>query len=106
MRIYVAGPISLGNMADNARVAIQAADELMKAGHSPFVPHLSVFWQIVSGHEYERWLNYDFEWIRVCEALVRLPGESKGSDREVEFARFLGIPVFFGLDAFFAGIRG
>jgi hypothetical protein len=105
MRIYLAGPITLGSMADNARVAIHDADRLMRAGHSPFVPHLSVFWQIVSGHEYERWLTYDFEWIKVCDALVRMPGESKGADREVAFARELGIPVYFGVDEFLAAVH-
>jgi Domain of unknown function (DUF4406) len=100
VRIYLAGPISIGNMADHTRNAIHEADRLMAAGHSPFVPHLSVFWQIVSGQEYERWLTYDFEWIKVCEALIRMPGESKGADREVEWARELGIPVYFGVDSF------
>lgn len=101
MRIYVAGPISIGNVMEHTKAAIHAADRLMKAGHSPFVPQLSVFWQIVSGHEYERWLEYDHEWIKVCDALIRLPGESKGADREIVWARELGIPVYFGIDEFF-----
>lgn len=105
MRVYLAGPISIGNMADHVRNAISEADLLMRAGHSPFVPQLSVFWQIVSGHAYERWLTYDHEWIKVCDALIRLPGESKGADREIVWARELGIPVYFGVDAFLVAVH-
>jgi hypothetical protein len=102
VRIYLAGPISVGNMADHVRNAIHEADRLMEAGHSPFVPQLSVFWQAMTGQEYERWLTYDHEWIAVCDALIRLPGESKGADREITWARELRVPVFFSVDAFLA----
>ena len=43
---------------------------------------------------YERWLEYDMEWLTACDALVRLPGESKGADREVARAKELGIEVY------------
>lgn len=32
-----------------------------------------------------------------CDAVLRLPGESKGADQDVAIARQRGIPVFFGL---------
>jgi hypothetical protein len=32
-----------------------------------------------------------------CDALLRIPGESKGADQDVERARALGLPVYFAL---------
>ena len=102
MRIYVAGAISNGIVSDNVNVATAAATKLLEAGHAPFLPHLSVLWQMIAGPiPYETWITYDFEWIDVCEALVRIPGFSPGGDREVIYAKSKGIPVYFGLDEFF-----
>jgi len=61
----------------------------------PFVPHLCVVWQMMSPHhEYEYWLPMDLAWIDRCDAVLRLPGESKGADAEEEYARATGKPVF------------
>jgi hypothetical protein len=51
-------------------------------------------------HDYELWLEIDFAWVKKCDALIRLPGESSGADREVELARSLGIPVYFSIQEF------
>ena len=100
MRVYVAGPLSQGNVAGNVRQAILAADRLLAAGHAPFVPHLTHFWGMVCPREYEEWITLDFVWIRCCDALIRLPGESLGADREVVWAQHWNIPVFEGVTAF------
>jgi len=105
MRVYVAGPISKPQPTAGANVfnATHAATKILLAGHAPFLPHLSVVWEMISGPiDYEAWLSYDFAWIDVCDALVRIPGESPGADREVEYARSKGVPVYFGVDAFLA----
>jgi hypothetical protein len=36
----------------------------------------------------------DKEWVLVCDAVLRLSGESKGADIECTLARKHGIPVF------------
>ena len=36
-----------------------------------------------------------FDMILHCQALLRLPGESPGADREVQFARDNGVPVLY-----------
>lgn len=92
--VYVAGQITKGDQALNVRAAIDAATTLLHNGISPFVPHLTWFWHMVHPGDYEDWLTYDFEWIRRCDALLRIPGESAGADREVAFAESIGIPVF------------
>ena len=94
IRVYVAGPISKGDMMDNIRNAIKAGDELMDAGFVAFVPHVTCFWNIITFHPYEQWCKWDDEWLKLCHAVLRLPGESKGADAECELALKNGIPVF------------
>jgi nucleoside 2-deoxyribosyltransferase len=102
MFIYLAGPLTRPCPMHNTHAAVKAADRLLEAGHVPFVPHVTVIWDMISPHHYEEWMSYDFAWITKVDALVRLPGESSGADREVVFAKERGIPVFFGLEEFFA----
>ncbi|RPI64256.1 MAG: DUF1937 family protein [Planctomycetaceae bacterium] len=97
MKIYVAGPYTKYDVAINVRNAVKMADKLARRGHTPFVPHLTHFWHIISPHTYEFWLEQDLEWLSVCDALIRLPGESDGADKEVAYAVEHGIPVFYRL---------
>jgi len=100
-RIYVAGPLSRDPLG-GTRAAVLAASRLMDAGHTPYVPHLSVLWEMISPRPYEDWIRMGLAWVAQCDALVRLPGESPGADREVAEARRLGLPLFEGVDAFLA----
>lgn len=98
LKIYVAGPITIGNQYINCYRGIKAGNILMNLGFAPFVPQLSAFQEMVDGERaptYDNWLSYDMEWIRSCDALYRLDGKSKGASREVRFAKKLGIPVFY-----------
>ncbi len=99
-RVYVAGPYTKGDVAVNVRDAVLAADFLFTLGCMPYVPHLSHFWHLVRPRPYEDWLRLDIEWLEVCDALVRLPGESSGADGEIKRAVQLGIPVFYSLGEF------
>ena len=96
--IYIAGPYTKGDMVMNLRAAIFAADKLAQAGHFPFVPHLSHFWHLVCPHNYEFWLEQDFAWLEVCDCVLCLPGESVGVEREIEYAKELGIPVIYKME--------
>lgn len=99
LHVYVAGPLTKGNWNDNIRTACQMADELMAYGFWPYVPHLSALWDLVSPHGYEDWMMLDFAWLKKCDAVFRIPGESAGADREVKLAEELGIPVFTSVAA-------
>lgn len=105
-RVYVAGPITLGDVDENIRQAIAAGKMLLDRGYAPFVPHLSHFAEplatwMVDPLRYEIWLDLDRSFIAVCDALLRIPGESRGADREVAWAVELGIPVFHTLDVLY-----
>lgn len=94
-KIYIAGPYTKGDVAENVHYAIIAADHVYKLGSIPYLPHLTHFWHLVSPKPWEDWLIMDTEWIRHCDAIFRLPGESKGADRECQLAREMGIPVLY-----------
>lgn len=92
-RVYVCGPYTLGDVASNVRAAIEAADRIMDAGFAPYVPHLTHFWHMHRPRQYEDWIALDLEWLRLCDVVVRIPGESKGADTECAEAIRLGIPI-------------
>lgn len=98
--VYVAGPISTGgDILGNTNRGISKGHEVWVAGFVPFIPHLSAFHEIVIGTQpWEEWLLYDEQIILRCDALFRMPGASKGADREVAFAGRHGIPVFEDLE--------
>ena len=100
VRVYCAGPYSNGSESHNVRIALEAAEVLLRRGYEPYVPHLSHFWHLLFPHSYEAWMELDFAFLEVCDALFRLPGESPGADREVEAAKKWGIPVWLSLDDF------
>lgn len=120
-RVYIAGPISKGILLDNIQQADAAMAELMRAGFAVFNPMLSVY---AGGADYlpcteshpmpsrvgayadrqasgefrqfshQQWLDMDFAWVSVSDAVLRLPGESKGADMETRYAEDHKIPVF------------
>ena len=96
--VYIAGPITKGPRPANIHNALMAGNRIVEAGHVPFVPHLFELWDIVSPQPYEFWMTMDFCWLRKCDAVLRLPGESAGADRECCEADRLGLPVFEDMD--------
>ena len=105
-RIYIAGPITLGDTQGNVQRAVAMGSLLLALGYAPFIPHLSHYMDpdatwIKNPHRYEQWLALDRSFIAVCDALLRLPGESRGADREVAWAVEIGIPVFHTLAVLF-----
>ena len=92
--IYIAGPYSQGDVIENVGWAIDMGELLMDHGLIPFVPHLTFLWNFRRHHDLDYWYKYDLAWLARCDCLLRLPGESEGADREVEFAQAHEIPVF------------
>lgn len=131
--VYIAGPISKGDLAANINQGTAAFLALTKAGIASICPMWSAFSgqaMRVGSHEnivttaantlppdldlsdcviavagatpneltHADWLKIDFEFIRRCDALLRLPGESVGAEMEIVEANRLGIPVFHSLE--------
>ena len=91
--VYVAGPIT-ANPLGCVRQAAPVFRRCREIGVVPFLPQLSVIHEMVDPLPYMEWLEYDFDVIRNCEAVLRLHGDSPGADREVCLAQDLGLPVF------------
>ena len=107
-RIYVAGPISVGDIDAHVKKAIDVGNLLIEKGYAPFVPHLDIFADragLAGTHRYECSLEVDFSFISVCDALLRLPGYSKGADREVHWAKSIGVPVYYTVEELLACVE-
>jgi hypothetical protein len=102
-RVYIAGPYSKGDREANVRAAIDAAHELIELGFAPYVPHLNHYIHLLHPQDYDTWMDQDEIWLRQCEILLRLPGPSDGSDKEVPLARCLNMPVYFTIGALYEG---
>jgi nucleoside 2-deoxyribosyltransferase len=94
-KIYVAGPYTNGDIVINIREAIAEGNILLEYGFIPFIPHLTGFWHMLFPNTYDTWMEYDAEWLKSCDALLRIDGISAGADVEVRLAEELGIPVFY-----------
>jgi hypothetical protein len=122
-RVYIAGPITKGDLCHNLNQATEAFVTLAKAGFAPFCPHWSAYskpaiaieptnaidprrrvycYATIQGNDqmtHDDWLGVDLPWVEVADAVLRLPGESTGADREVAHANAKGIPVFESVEA-------
>ena len=94
LKVYIAGPIRQGDTFTNIRNAIEAGNKVFDLGHIPFIPHMNYTWALICPRHDSDWLEWDFEWLKVCDVMVRLPGPSLGSDMEEAFAKKNGIPVY------------
>jgi hypothetical protein len=126
--VYVAGPISKGDILHNVTQAHEAGIALLKAGVPCIVPHGSCFWgntivwerfstnpahkrvalmaeALPTGTTPKDWYGMDRVIVSRCDAVLRLPGESTGADLEVAQARSEGKPVFHTVDEVIAWAR-
>ncbi len=109
-KVYIASPISKGDLAHNIQQAVGAGSALIKAGYAPLVPQLSCFWDgcppkaLPGGFTHEDWLGIDLPYVFVSDAVLRLPGESKGADMETALAEQAGIPVLHSVEDVLASV--
>jgi hypothetical protein len=96
--IYIASPYTLGEVGANVSVQVEAAHRILDMGHCPIAPVLSHYLHIHRQRPYEEWLQMCLTLVTRVDLLLRLPGESKGADREVEFANKIRVPVLHGWD--------
>lgn len=96
-KVYIAGPYS-SDPETNTKVAIMTWHAVTDMGAIPYVPHLAHYLDAARSRDYEEWMQHCLQWVDVCDALYRIPGESPGSDREIQHALQKDIPVFYELD--------
>lgn len=96
--VYLAAPYTNPDPVENTNAVIRQADTLHDTGLvTCVVPHLSLFWHVITPREYDHWLDYDLALLARCDALLRLPGHSSGADKEIKFclSKERHIPVFY-----------
>jgi hypothetical protein len=96
-RIFISGPYTQGDIAINVRTAMNISNDLMNHGFAPYCPHLTHFLQINNPQPYEKWLELDMQYLVLCDAVYRFPGDSQGADDEVKLAIKKGIPVYYSI---------
>lgn len=99
LKVYIAGPYAGGDWGENIQNAVEATERLWDAGYLPFCPHThNALWSVRYPKEKEEWLDFDTAWVEQCDLLLRLAGDSPGSEVEVEFAENHDIPVYHSID--------
>lgn len=98
-RVYLSGPITLGDREHNFKQAADAQRRLMLAGFAVLNPMLSMqlpgAWDI----PHDVWIANDLPWIAVADVVLRLPGESTGADEECAFAADIcEVPVYTDIE--------
>jgi hypothetical protein len=100
LRVYVAGAYSADNVIDvlgNMRRGISLSCEVLAVGMAPFCPWLDFLFGLNRHFDIDYYYRYSMAWLKAADAvLVVQEGkeESKGTGKELQTARALGIPVF------------
>jgi hypothetical protein len=110
--ILIAGPYRSGTndvperMTANLQALERYALPLYRAGHLPMIgewvalPIIRTAGSACVGDTvYQEYLYpVASRLLERCDAVLRIPGESKGADQDVAIARERGLPVFFKLE--------
>jgi hypothetical protein len=92
--LYLAGPYTRPDPIVNTNAAIRLATKLFERHlFIPHVPHLTLLWHMVTPRPIDFWYLLDTHHLSICQAVMRLPGDSTGADREMEAAYDFGLEV-------------
>lgn len=101
--VYIAAPYTHPDPVWNTHEAARVWSDLWLSGEvTPLCPHVSLLLHLVCPLPVEDWYAFDIELLLRCDAVLRLPGDSTGADREVAVAESRGIPVFHNRGELFA----
>ena len=102
-RVYISGPITADTTHEEECNVMRSAEMVewcVKEGMAVYWPHGT--WYVDYAIKLSKrepigygYLPQDLEWIKYCNAMFVLPGESRrGVKLEVDFANKIGVPVF------------
>jgi hypothetical protein len=94
--VFISGPYTVPDPEENVSQAMASFVRLRDAGYTPICPHLAHFVDKTHPRAYGYWLDYDFDLLALCGVLLRMPGLSPGAEREIQEAKRLHIPVWWG----------
>ena len=91
--VYIAGPYR-GAVDANVSAAIDWGEQVYRLGMVPLIPHETFLWALKYRHTDDEWLEITAEYLKRCDAMLRIPGASEGADAEAALAELYGMPVF------------
>lgn len=96
--VYIACPIERGVSSVNYWQASETERQLIQSGYAPINPArwMTVEWK--QEIDYRTWMDVGLRKLRACDAVLRIPGESRGADLEEMHAGLFRIPCFYSLD--------
>lgn len=114
--VYVAGAISApssGKFINNIRKGIQLSSKVFLNGLAPFCPFIDFHYNLVMDDEEiksittETFYNYSIEWLKKSDAVLLVSGweNSVGTQRELQTAKEMNIPVFHSLEELLAKFK-
>jgi len=106
--VYIASPYSKGDQAMNAHFQCKIFDQLLTDGRVlPIAPLWSHFQHILFPRQYQDWIDYDQQMLRLYDCCLRLNSEipeldyhesqSSGADAEVGSFEKRGKPIFYSI---------
>jgi len=102
-RVFICSPYTKPDPAVNINISVKMFNRLMDEGKCVPVNMLwTHFYHCIIPRSYEDWLAYCMSFLPLCHAVLRLPGESSGVEREINIANFLKIPVFDSVEDLYA----
>lgn len=101
VKVFVSGPYTKGDVGENVGESMKITNTLISLGYAPYCPLLNHFLHIMYPHSWDSWMKLDIAYLKICDVVLRLPGESKGADIEIEQAIINKIPVCYSLKELF-----
>ena len=98
-KVYVAGKLNADAVGyiKNVHRMIKTAKLLRENGYSVYVPAIDLLEGIVDGNfSYDDYFDNSQPWLLAADAVFLTPlwETSKGTKKEINLAKFVGIPVF------------
>lgn len=92
--LYVAGPYTRPDPVINTHGACRVGTIIAEQTNwIPLVPHITLLWHAVTPRPIDFWYDLDLNHMEICDAVVRLPGDSSGADAEMAHADEVGLTV-------------
>jgi len=80
-KVYIASPYTVGDQVQNVHRQMDAGSILMDKGYTPFIPLLAHFQHMVHPKSETTWLEWDLEWLKTCDLIVRFrPLDKEGKE--------------------------
>lgn len=101
---YISGPMTAKDgftIEENTAAGVGVYLDLLKRGIPAFSPHLSgAFPSAWSALSHGDWLAYDFAVLDRCSHVLMMPRweSSAGALREFDYAKGIGLPIYFSAD--------